>query len=220
MSHVREPSFAALAREPDADLGELALALAAEFRAVDRGRARAVLDELAVELRSVAASSVDEQVEACRLVLAGRHGFTGDRDDYDQPSNSMLDLVLERRRGLPILLSAVYVEVARRAAIDLAGVGLPGHFVVAHFGVVPPLVLDPFSGGRDVTFEVRAEHLRPWGAHETALRMLNNLVRSFFTRGELANAICAARLRLMLPIDQPGRRALAAELRGLEAQLN
>ena len=59
----------------------------------------------------------------------------------------MLDLVLTRRRGLPILLSVVYVEVARRAGIQIAGVGLPGHFVVGHFGTDPPVLLDPFAGG-------------------------------------------------------------------------
>ena len=66
---------------------------------------------------------------------------------YDHPDNSMLDLVLTRRRGLPILLSVVYVEVARRAGIELAGVGLPGHFVVGHFGAEPAALLDPFAGG-------------------------------------------------------------------------
>jgi regulator of sirC expression with transglutaminase-like and TPR domain len=132
----------------------------------------------------------------------------------------MLDLVLARRTGLPILLSVVYVEVARRAGIPLAGVGLPGHFVVGHFGADPPLLLDPFSRGRLVRAEAEPELVRPWGPHETALRMLNNLVRAYSARGDLARAIIAARLRLALPADEASRGLLGAELRALEARLN
>jgi regulator of sirC expression with transglutaminase-like and TPR domain len=58
---------------------------------------------------------------ACGQIIGAAHGFVGDREHYDDPSNSMLDLVLTRRRGLPILLSVVYVEVARRAGIKIAG---------------------------------------------------------------------------------------------------
>ena len=132
----------------------------------------------------------------------------------------MLDLVLARRTGLPILLSVVYVEAARRAGIPLAGVGLPGHFVVGHFGEDPPVLLDPFSRGRIVTAEVRSSDVRPWKPHETALRMLNNLVGSFRARGDLGSAIRAAELRLALPVDDAGREVLTAELRGLQARLN
>ena len=77
----------------------------------------------------------------------------------------MLDRVLERRRGLPILLSAVYVEVARRADVPLAGVGLPGHYVVGHFGGAEPLLLDPFNGGVEVTGDAPAALVRPWSPH-------------------------------------------------------
>jgi regulator of sirC expression with transglutaminase-like and TPR domain len=131
----------------------------------------------------------------------------------------MLDVVLERRKGLPILLSVVYVEVARRAGIALAGVGLPGHYVVGHFGQVPPLLLDPFNGGAGL--EAAAEvDVRAWGPHETALRMLNNLVGSYQRRADLARAIRAAELRLELPLGAPDRAALAAELLSLRARLN
>jgi regulator of sirC expression with transglutaminase-like and TPR domain len=132
----------------------------------------------------------------------------------------MLDLVLERRTGLPILLSVVYVEVARRAGAALAGVGLPGHFVVGHFGAEPPILLDPFSRGRIVTAEARPSHVRPWRPHETALRMLNNLLQAYSLRGDIGNAILAAKLRLSLPVDEENWRSLRAELKRLQAQLN
>jgi regulator of sirC expression with transglutaminase-like and TPR domain len=160
------------------------------------------------------------QARACAEVLGERHGFAGDRRHYDDPANSMLDIVLERRRGLPILLSVVYAESARRAGIPLAGVGLPGHFVVAHFGGAEPLLLDPFAGGRPLGRDVPAAHLRPWGPHEIALRMLNNLLGSYQRRGDVGAAIRAASMRLALPAAAAARAALEAELRALQARLN
>jgi len=158
-------------------------------------------------------------VDALAGALGDRHGFLGDREDYDHPDNSMLDVVLERRRGLPILLSVVYVEVARRAGIELAGVGLPGHYVVGHFGQDPPILLDPFAGG--AALEARAPiELRAWGAHETALRMLNNLVGSYLRRSDLTRAIRAAEMRLELPLAETEDAAFGAELRALRARLN
>lgn len=213
--------FAELASRPDARLDELALALAASFRQADVEGALGELDRLGGELAALAGGSPAEEAEACRLLLGERCGFTGDREEYDRPENSMLDLVLERRRGLPILLSAVYVEVARRAGVRLAGVGLPGHFVAGHFGDEPPLLLDPFSGGRLLgPGEVPRNLVRPWGPRETAMRMLNNLVGSYTVRGDLARAIRAAELRLALPAESRRREALEAELRSLKARLN
>ena len=211
-------SFAAVAARSEPSLDELALALASEFREVDADTALAELDRLGAELPPVAGAGPVEEAAALRELLGERHGFVGDRDEYDHPDNSMLDLVLERRKGLPILLSVVYVEVARRAGIALAGVGLAGHFVVGHFGQAPPLLLDPFAGGT-VLGPLSAEP-RPWGPHETALRMLNNLVGSYERRADLTRAIRAAELRLALPLGESERAALTAELVSLRALLN
>ena len=144
----------------------------------------------------------------------------GDREHYDDPGNSMLDLVLTRRRGLPILLSVVYVEVARRAGIKIAGVGLPGHFIVGHFGTNPPVLLDPFAGGSRVQTDAAPELVRPWRAHEVAMRILNNLVQAYDRRGDVGAAIQAARLRLALPAEASHRDMLHAQLRAIQARLN
>jgi regulator of sirC expression with transglutaminase-like and TPR domain len=217
------PTFDEIAAAPDATMDLLALALAAEFRELDAARALATLDILGAELASAAArtnGAPGEAALACSALLGTAYGFTGDRDAYDDPDNSMLDLVLEHRRGLPILLSIVYIEVARRAQIALAGVGLPGHFVVAQFAVDPPLVLDPFAGGATIETAGGADMLRPWTPHEIAMRMLNNLVGSFTRRGNLAAAIRAASMRLMLPAEEALRTPLQAELRALHSRLN
>jgi regulator of sirC expression with transglutaminase-like and TPR domain len=214
------PAFRELAASAEPPLDELALALAAEFRDVDAAATLAELDRLGAELAAEGADSPEEQLEACRVVLGERHGFVGNSDEYDHPGNSMLDLVVERRTGLPITLSVVYVEVARRAGIELAGVGLPGHYVAGHFGADPPLLLDPFGGGLPFEADVTPHLVRPWGAHETVLRMLNNLVASYDARADLGRALHAARLRLVLPLTGDLRDGLETELRTLEARLN
>ena len=217
------PPFADLAAAADPPLDALALAIAADLRDVDADRAMARLDLLGEEVAEAAAAedgSPEGEVRACAGVLAGAYGFAGDREQYDDPPNSMLDLVLERRRGLPILLSVVYVEVARRADIALAGVGLPGHYVAGHFAATPPLLLDPFSGGGVVTTDAEPGEVRPWTAHETAMRMLNNLVLAYERRGNVGAALRCAEMRLELPAAPALRETLETELRSLHARLN
>jgi regulator of sirC expression with transglutaminase-like and TPR domain len=219
------PSFAEIAAAPDASMDVVALALAAEFGPVDAAVALQTLDALGEELKRATQSAetrgdAEAEVRACAHVLGATHGFTGDREHYDDPANSMLDVVLERRRGLPILLSVVYVEVARRAGIPLAGVGLGGHFVAGHFGADPPLLLDPFAAGAPVETDPEPAQTRPWRSHEIAMRMLNNLVGSYRRRGDYDAAIRAAEMRLALVAPPPLGDTLRAELLALQARLN
>jgi regulator of sirC expression with transglutaminase-like and TPR domain len=211
-------NFAELAAGHEPTLDRLALAIAAEFREVDEDLALARLDALAAELTP--GEGPVEDGDAVAVLLGGRHGFVGNEARYDHPDNSMLDLVLERRTGLPILLSTVYEEVARRRGIPLHGVGLPGHFVVGHFGVDPPLFYDPFDGGSRIELEAPEQLIRAWRPQETALRILNNLVASFGKHGDLGNAIRAAELRLLLPMEVDSYTELEADLRSYKARLN
>jgi hypothetical protein len=217
------PHFAEVAVDPDATLDVLALALAAEFRDVDAAEAMARLDFLGAALARVAEQSdrtPRAQALACGQVIGSANGFVGDTAHYDAPGNSMLDVVLTRRRGLPILLSVVYIEAARRAAIPIAGVGLPGHFVVGHFGTDPPVLLDPFAGGGPVETGAPPNVVRPWRADEIVMRMLNNLVAAYDRRGDIGATIHAAGLRLALPASASQRDVLQAELQALQARLN
>lgn len=89
---------------------------------------------------------------ALRRVIAIEDGIGGNVDDYHDPSNSFLHRVLETRRGIPISLSVLWIEIGQRAGIDMVGVGLPGHFVVYAGGQM----VDPFHYGEAIGFEEAA----------------------------------------------------------------
>lgn len=125
---------------PDVRLDEAALCIAARAQPgldVDAWCAR--LDELAAECSAPSFDAVLEE-------LFVRRGFAGATDDYADPRNSFLDAVLERRRGIPISLSVVVIEVARRLGVVVHGVGMPGHFLVQAAGA-EDIWCDPFAGG-------------------------------------------------------------------------
>jgi len=93
------------------------------------------------------------RVEALNQYLFSELGFFGNRERYDDPRNSCLNVVLDRRTGIPITLSLVYIEVARRAGLRAEGINFPGHFLVR---IRPDLhtddpedglIVDPFHGG-------------------------------------------------------------------------
>ena len=214
-------SFADLARLDSPHLDQLALAISAELRPTDGDHALAELDRLAdLVVREGAGGEPSEQLAVLAEVLGRREGLRGDVDDYDNPDNSMLDLVLARRRGLPILLSVVWVEVGRRLGMPLRGVGLPGHYVAGWFGEGDPIFVDPFHGGVPLADPVPAAVARPTSPHLTALRMCSNLVASYERRGDIGRMLTAARLRLELPLDERDRRVMEFEFKRLSARTN
>lgn len=112
------------------------------------------LDGMAAEARTQveAAGSLRGRVEALNAYLFGREGFRGNSEDYYDPRNSFLNDVLDRRTGIPVTLSAVYIEVGQRCGLDVEGVGLPGHFIVrvregAEQGLDSQELVDPFHCG-------------------------------------------------------------------------
>src|SRR5436305_7105555 len=142
--------FAAAVSQPDAAirLARAALLVGAEEepRACDVGRCLARLDELGEEARARIERDGGPKVEALNRYLFDEQRFEGNEADYYDPRNSMLHRVLERRTGIPITLSIVYIEVGRRAGLSVEGVGLPGHFIVRVLDVEGGKVLvDPFN---------------------------------------------------------------------------
>jgi regulator of sirC expression with transglutaminase-like and TPR domain len=125
-------------------------------------------------------------------------GYRGNQADYSDPRNSYLNQVLERRLGLPITLSVLYLHLAGQLGIAASGVGLPGHFIVSAAGEDGPIYFDPFHGGRQLALADCAElvraslgpsaefdpaWLRPTPSRGIAARMLNNL-RGFYVSME------------------------------------
>lgn len=88
------------------------------------------------------------QIRALNRYLFEEQGFSGNAADYYDPRNSYLNEVLDRKTGVPITLSIVYMEVGRRAGLQLEGVAFPGHFLVKCVLSVGNVVLDPFGGGQ------------------------------------------------------------------------
>lgn len=233
MTASSRAAFAAAVRDPAPDLARACVLIGAEVNpdlelALEPSLAR--LDGLGASVAAElpAGASAYDQVVALRTVLGDREGFRGYGDDYGDLRSSLLHEVLERRRGLPILLSVVYIEVARRADVPAYGIGLPGHFVV---GVGEPgaaLLVDPFVGGRLTTvaelttrvpgeaLELTEEHLTPWHPVEIIARVLNNIRVLSARSGDVRTRLWAADLALLLPSHQV---ELRRERGGLRARL-
>jgi regulator of sirC expression with transglutaminase-like and TPR domain len=166
------------------------------------------------------------QIAVLNEILFGEEGFRGNAANYYDPRNSYLNDVLERRLGIPITLSLVYVEVGRRAGLPLSGVGFPAHFLVAYeveaeAEAEARLMVDPFNCGRllsqanceqllqqtfgsAVRFEAR--HLEALPPRQILVRMLGNLKLAYERLGDLERAL---RVSEQLSVVQPS----AAELR-------
>ncbi|MBV8961099.1 MAG: transglutaminase family protein [Actinobacteria bacterium] len=183
--------FTALVAGPEAELplDEAAFLIAAHDHKVDVGSELRRLDELADGMR---APTVDE----VRRVLFTDLGLAGDADDYYAPENSYLDAVLDRRRGIPITLTVLMMEVGRRAGVTIHGIGAPGHFLAMH----GEQLLDPFAGGVPTQADgVHPSYLAPVGPRAILARMLANLRQIYQTTGDFTSLLWVLRLRCAIP---------------------
>jgi regulator of sirC expression with transglutaminase-like and TPR domain len=138
-------------------------------------------------------------VETANAWLFGEAGLRGNTDDYYNPDNSCLNRVLETGLGIPITLSVIYIEVARRLAKPLSGVGLPGHFLVRYDGPDYSAIIDPFHGGAIVdeaqccalaqTESFDPELFSAVDRRHIILRMINNLRVIYFGSRQAGKAI-------------------------------
>ncbi len=209
-SHI-ESDFRQEVERPDLDLAFSALLIARhEYPLLDPSRYLHRLDEMANELAS---SSSQINVEAISSFLFKKMGFVGNRKNYYDPRNSYLNDVLDRRTGIPITLSVIYIELASRLGIEIKGVGMPGHFLVKAFQEEREMFLDPFNGGRvlsisdcDKLFKdiygenavLRPEHLRTLNKREILTRMLTNLKNIYVSTSNSLKAINIVNMLLIL----------------------
>ena len=164
MSARSRRTFQQLVTLPDGaiPLAEAALLMACEeYPQLEISPYLDQLDEIADAARPHVRQSASPMDNAVVLneVLFDRFGFKGNSDDYYDPRNSFFNDVLDRRLGIPITLSAVYIEVAQRLKFPIWGVGLPGHFIVKYMDPTQEFFLDPFYGGAIMTVEDCRERL-------------------------------------------------------------
>lgn len=199
--------------EESLPLDEAALIISASARpSLDVGAQLGRLDGIAADIARVAGGDRPDSRAVCRA-LFDEMGLAGDREGYDNPENSYLDRVLDRRLGIPISLSVILIEVARRCGVRLEAVGMPGHFLVRD-PAQPEFLIDAFSGGRRLdraaceqllrgvtagTAALTPGMLAATGKWATLARMLANLDRSFDDRGDRDGLRRVSQLRAAVP---------------------
>jgi regulator of sirC expression with transglutaminase-like and TPR domain len=211
----------ALLTRPDREvnLGEAALLIASEeYPDLDVRGYLVQLDEMGYALRQ----RLDEEPRPERAVMAlnrylfHEQGFRGNTEEYYDPRNSYLNEVIDRRTGIPITLSTVYMEVARRGGLDVEGVGLPGHFVVRVQTPGHPLLVDPFHAGMMLTekdcqdrldrifggkVKIEPKMLEPCRHRDMLERMLRNLKAVYIRDQDVQRALRVVDLLVRI---QPG----------------
>ena len=213
-------SFRALAQTSgnELPLAEGALLIAAEeYPTLDIGQYVATLDRLADEARARVPSVLDPPAAASALCefLFKEAGFRGNAQDYGDPKNSLLNDVLDRRRGIPITLAVVHLEVGWRLHLPMYGVGMPSHFLVACETKGEPLFIDAFHGvvlteagcahlferiaGGSIPF--RKDYLAPTPARYILVRILRNLKGIFLQKDDLDRTAAAVERILLLAPD-------------------
>jgi regulator of sirC expression with transglutaminase-like and TPR domain len=206
--------------EDEINLAEAALLIAAEeYPGLDVELYLDKLDRFAEIARDLAANATDASgmITAINSTLYDRLGFHANRQNYYDPRNSFLNEVLDRRVGIPITLSVVYMEIARRIGFIIKGVGLPGHFIVKHPLERGDMFIDPFNGGRLLgefgcaelinelsggKLSLRPEHLAAVTKKQILQRMLSNLL-GIYAASDHCRALAAIEKILIITPGSP-----------------
>ena len=203
------------------DLTEAALVIALEeYPSLQLDRYLDQIDEWgeAIRERIEGSPDIERIVAEINRFLFEQEGFHGEADDYYDPRNAYLNEVLDRHAGLPIALSILYIEISRRVGVEMAGVSLPGRFLVKVTGPWGELLIDPFDGGRVLTslecqlildrvyggaVSLSEHHLRATTRHEVLARVLSHIKAIHQARGEADRVMADIDRLLMLDRDDP-----------------
>jgi len=202
----------------DLDLAMVSLYIEGEdFGDVDVSECLGKLDKLASRAGDMLGASTDmaSRLESFSLYMSVKEGFTGDAKDYYNPDNVYLNRVLDRRRGMPIALSLVYMEVGLRLGIQFEAIGLPGHLVIRAITPKRDYFIDPFHRGRVITradcaemvgkmygdrVEMHDRFFEPYTKKQFLVRFLSNLKGIYSRSCEYSKALAAAdRIALVDP---------------------
>ena len=208
-------------RQPEERIGlaEAALLIASgEYPSLDPALYLRRLDSMASTVASRLGGETDSfrTIDEINRFLYAEEGFSGNSQEYYDPRNSFLNDVMDRKIGIPITLSTIYLEVAERLGFPLVGVGLPGHFLVKH--PYFQIIIDPFDHGRLLsetycrtrmeqvlgdTVEFHPSFLDAVGKRHIVVRMLNNLRAVYFNGRQYGKALDITGLSLAVQPDSP-----------------
>jgi regulator of sirC expression with transglutaminase-like and TPR domain len=239
--HPARTRLRALIRQPESrlNLAEAALCIAWEDQGVGQpARWLGELDALADQARARIAGLMQphEVIVMLNSYLFGECGFHGNTQEYNHPANSFLDQVLQTRTGLPITLSVVYLEIGWRLGLPVAGLALPGHFLV-RFGVgADSLFIDPFDQGRlwsheqcqaqIATFygaaarQIIDQLMEPPSRRAILARILRNLKNIYAEREDVPAALAATERICLIEPDNPQELRDCGLLRARLGQLH
>lgn len=205
------------------DLCHAALLIAAQLQpGLDVQHYERQLDTMVTGLRSRIGGEMDEttRMQQLNAYFYGELGFVGDKQDYYLPDNSLLDQVMERRRGIPITLAAIYIRLAESIGLDAYGIGFPGHYLVGVHGKSGNIILDPFDHGnaleqdqlRNMLQQLTHAHaddialeksLLPATKSETVVRMLRNLKQIYIEAQKVELALSCIEMILSIVPESP-----------------
>lgn len=192
-----------------------------EYPEIDASHYLSALDALA-ERALARAGELGGQQPAIAETLFTEANFRGNGDNYYDPENSLLNVVLDRKVGIPITLSIVYIEVARRAGSRAVGIGFPGHFLVQHEVDGQKLLIDAFNRGSVLEradcrrilaglTEERPPNLEPWmlapsSPRAIVARVLTNLKNAYLLEHDFIGAVKAIDRLLVVDPDRETER--------------
>lgn len=211
-------SFSIRAADPAPAPAELLLSMAAEFHPVRQGIVEGRLEQLADRLRRARRDVHWRTAATEREILVATRDLTTARDDA--PEAFMLDAVLARGKGHPLVIAVVAQEVGRRAGLPLAVLGNRDTCVVGDIRFEPAVLVDPARGASWPYSDSSPKAIKPQCPHEIAFAVLMWLTAAYTLRGDVGRAIQATDLRLALSMSERVRRAVELERHGLEALLN
>ena len=222
-------AFAALlARDDEAiDLVQAALLIAStQYPDLDMAYYIAQLDNLARRVRTQLAlptpdllPTLPEEIDVLHVIhtmnkiLFEEEQFHGNRDDYHNPNNNLLNKVLEDHAGIPVTLSLIYAEVGRRVGLQIDGIGMPHHFLVRCHSPQGFIYIDPYEGGLLMSeqscrerihqmtqhrIKFHSQWLEPLTHRRWLMRILNNLKRIYINQDDYERALTICDLLIIL----------------------
>lgn len=218
-------AWQAMLQQPEADwdLCHAGLLIAAQLQPeLDIQFYQARLEEMsaAIQHRTSADQDVQTRVRQLNQYFYEELGFAGDKQDYYSPDNSLLNLVIDRRRGIPISLAVIYLKFAGVIGLDAFGIAFPGHYLVGVHAEEDDMILDPFDHGRQLDHNqlrnmlqqlthvhadeiVLEKNLLPAAKSESVVRMLRNLKQIYIEAQKVELSLTCIEMILSIMPEAP-----------------